>query len=161
MGPCQHFFVCIPYLSKFASHPFTCASVCDEQKLGNDGRMVMFLIRAKNGWTKDLRTKVVELIADGKRHPKGAVPEGTILPTTGVLLKACVDGPFGSSARTDWGLYSTAVIVCDGSGSVICDFYPEYRCPCMTGRDGRPRTARKKVLQHATNPIYMDLTRFR
>ena len=71
-APCQHFFVCIPYLSKFASHPFTCASVCDEQRLGNDGRsrMVMFLILAKNGWTKDLRTKVVELTGNDTQKGK-------------------------------------------------------------------------------------------
>ena len=136
-APGQHFFITIPSLSKFNSHPFTCASVCDKQKLGNDGRMIVFLIRAKNGWTKDLWTTVVGLLAHGRRHPVGEVPEGTILPTTGVLLKAWVDGPFGSPARTDWGLYTTAVIVCGGSGASFAISILEYLCLCMAGRDGR------------------------
>jgi len=136
-APGQHFFITIPSLSKFNSHPFTCASVCDKQKLGNDGRMIVFLIRAKNGWTKDLWTTVVGLLAHGQRHPAGEIPEGTILPTTGVLLKAWVDGPFGSPVRTDWGLYSTAVIVCGGSGASFAISILEYLCLCMAGRDGR------------------------
>lgn len=136
-APGQHFFITIPSLSKFNSHPFTCASVCDKQKLGDDGRMIVFLIRAKNGWTKDLWTTVVGLLAHGQRHPAGEVPEGTISPTTGVLLKAWVDGPFGSPVRTDWGLYSTAVIVCGGSGASFAISILEYLCLCIAGRDGR------------------------
>jgi hypothetical protein len=136
-APGQHFFICIPFLSKIVSHPFTCASVCDNQKLGNDGRMIVFLIRAKNGWTKDLWTTVVGLLAHGKRHVTDEVPEGTILPATGVLLKAWVDGPFGSPARTDWGVYSTAVIICGGSGASFAVSVLEYLCLCMAGRDGK------------------------
>ncbi len=136
-APGQHFFICIPSLSKIATHPFTCASVCDKQKTGNDGRMIVFLIRAKNGWTKDLWTTVVGLLSHGRRHPAGEVPEGTTLPTTGVLLRAWVDGPFGSPVRTDWGVYSTAVIVCGGSGASFAISVLEYLCLCMAGRDGR------------------------
>ena len=136
-APGQHFLLCIPSLSKFASHPFTCASVCDKQKLGGDGRTIMFLIRAKNGWTKDLWTTVVGLLAHGQRHAVGEVPEGTILPTTGVLLKTWVDGPFGSPVRTNWGVYSTAVIIAGGSGASFAISVLEYICLCMAGRDGR------------------------
>lgn len=136
-APGQHFFICIPSLSKFNTHPFTCASVCDKQKLGNDGRMVVFLIRAKNGWTKELWTTIVGLLAHGQRHPAGEVPAGTMLPPTGVLLKAWVDGPFGSPARIDWGMYSTAVIVCGGSGASFAISVLEYLCLCMAGRDGQ------------------------
>lgn len=136
-APGQHFLICIPFLSKFASHPFTVASVCDRQKLGGDGRTIAFLIRAKNGWTKDLWTTVVGLLAHGQRHPPGEVPEGTILPATGVLLKALVDGPFGSPVRTNWSVYSTAVIISGGSGASFATSVLEYLCLCMAGRDGR------------------------
>ena len=136
-APGQHFLICIPFLSKFASHPFTVASVCDKQKLGGDGRTIVFLIRAKNGWTKDLWTTVVGHLAHGQRHPPGEVPEGTILPTTGILLKAWVDGPFGSAVRTNWSVYSTAVIVAGGSGASFAISVLEYLCLCMAGRDGR------------------------
>jgi hypothetical protein len=136
-APGQHFLICIPFLSKFSSHPFTVASVCDKQKLGGDGRTIMFLIRAKNGWTKDLWTTVVGYLAHGQRHPPGEVPEGTILPTTGILLKAWVDGPFGSPVRTNWSVYSTAVIVSGGSGASFATSVLEYLCLCMAGRDGR------------------------
>lgn len=136
-APGQHFFLCIPFLSKIDTHPFTCASVCDNQKLGNDGRTIVFLIRAKNGWTKDLWTTVVGLLAHGQRHPAGEVPVGTILPRTGVLFKAWIDGPFGSPVRTDWGVYSTAVIVAGGSGASFAISVLEYLCLCMAGRDGK------------------------
>lgn len=135
-APGQHFFLCIPTLSKFNTHPFTCASVCDTKKLGDDGRTIVFLIRAKNGWTKELWTLIVGLLSRGQRHPPGEVPPGTPLPATGVLLRAWVDGPFGSPARTDWGMYSTAVIVCGGSGASFAVSILEYICLCMAGRDG-------------------------
>ncbi|KAI0306451.1 hypothetical protein B0F90DRAFT_1808149 [Multifurca ochricompacta] len=137
-APGQHFLLCIPSVSKFVSHPFTCASVCDEQKPGDDGRAIMFLIRAKNGWTKDLWTTIVGLVADGRRHPAQEAPVGTTLtlPTTGVLLRAWIDGPFGSPTRTNWGLYSTAVIISGGSGVSFGVSILEYLCLCMTGRDG-------------------------
>lgn len=136
-APGQHFLLCIPSVSKFVSHPFTCASVCDEQKPGVDGRMIMFLIRAKNGWTQDLWTTVVGLLIGGRRHPAQEAPVGTTLPTTGVLLKAWVDGPLGSPARTNWNLYSTAMVVCGGSGVSFGISVLEYLCLCMAGRDGR------------------------
>jgi FAD-binding domain len=135
-APGQHFLLCIPSVSKLVSHPFTCASVCD-QKQGHDGRMIMFLIRAKNGWTKDLWTTIVGLLIGGHRHPAQEAPMGTTLPTTGVLLKAWVDGPFGSPARIDWSSYSAAMIVSGGSGVSFGISVLEYLCLCMAGRNGR------------------------
>ncbi|KAI9466334.1 hypothetical protein BJY52DRAFT_1241376 [Lactarius psammicola] len=136
-APGQHFLLCIPSVSRLVSHPFTCASVCDEQKQGDDGRMITFLIRAKNGWTKDLWTTVVSLLADGHRHPAQESPGGTALPSWGVLLRAWVDGPFGSPVRTNWGLYSSAVIISGGSGVSFGISVLEFLCLCMAGRDGR------------------------
>jgi FAD-binding domain len=135
-APGQHFLLCIPSVSKLVSHPFTCTSVCD-QKQGDDGRMIMFLIRAKNGWTKDLWTTIVGLLIGGHRHPAQEAPMGTTLPTTGVLLKAWVDGPFGSPARINWSSYSAAMIVSGGSGVSFGIAVLEYLCLCMAGRNGR------------------------
>ncbi|KAH9079544.1 hypothetical protein EDB83DRAFT_2503959 [Lactarius deliciosus] len=134
-APGQHFLLCIPSVSRLVSHPFTCASVCDEQKPGDDGRMITFLIRARNGWTKNLWTTVVSLLADGRRHPAQESP-GT-LPSSGVLLRTWVDGPFGSPVRTNWGLYSSAVIISGGSGVSFGISVLEFLCLCMAGRDGR------------------------
>ena len=136
-APGQHFLLCIPSVSRLASHPFTCASVCDEQKLGDDGRIITFLIRARNGWTKNLWTLVVSLLADGRQYPEKEPLGGITLPTSGVLLRAWVDGPFGSPEKTNWGLYSTAVIVSGGSGVSFGLSVLEFLCLCMAGRDGR------------------------
>ncbi|KAI0273760.1 hypothetical protein BC834DRAFT_921742 [Gloeopeniophorella convolvens] len=136
-APGQHFLLCIPSVSALVSHPFTCASICDEQRPSEDGRTIMFLIRAKNGWTKDLWTTVVALLASGHRNPANEAPPGTLLPPTGVLLRAWVDGPFGSPARTNWGLYSSALIVSGGSGVSFGLAVLEYLCLCMAGRNGR------------------------
>ena len=136
-APGQHFLICIPSVSRLASHPFTCASVCDEQKLGDDGRMITFLIRAKNGWTKNLWTLVVSLLADGRRYPEQESLEGITLPSSGVLLRVWVDGPFGSPAKTNWGLYSSAVIIAGGSGVSFGVSVLEFLCLYMAGRDGR------------------------
>ena len=136
-APGQHFLLCIPSVSRVVSHPFTCASVCDEQKLGDDGRTITFLIRAKNGWTKNLWTTVVSLLADGRQHPARESPGEIVLPSSGVLLRAWVDGPFGSPERTDWSLYSSAVVICGGSGVSFGVSVLEFLCLCMAGRDGR------------------------
>ena len=136
-APGQHFLLCIPSVSRLVSHPFTCASVCDEQKLGDDGRMITFLIRAKNGWTKNLWTMVVALLADGRQYPAQEDPGEIALPSSGVLLKVWVDGPFGSPERTDWAAYSSALIIAGGSGVSFGVSVLEYLCMCMAGRDGR------------------------
>lgn len=136
-APGQHFLLCIPSVSRLASHPFTCASVCDEQKLGDDGRMITFLIRARNGWTKKLWTLVVSLLADGRRYPEQEPLGDITLPSSGVLLRVWVDGPFGSPAKTNWGLYSSAVVICGGSGVSFGVSVLEFLSLCMAGRNGR------------------------
>ncbi|KAI0065366.1 hypothetical protein BV25DRAFT_1776687, partial [Artomyces pyxidatus] len=136
-APGQHFLLCVPSVSKILSHPFTCASICDEQTMGDEGRTIVLLIRAKNGWTKDLWDAIVTLIASGHKHPRNEVPAGTTLPPTGVLLRCWVDGPFGSSARVSWGSYSSVLIVSGGSGVTFGLSVLEYLCLCMAGRNGK------------------------
>ncbi|KAF8843639.1 hypothetical protein BDN67DRAFT_1025275 [Paxillus ammoniavirescens] len=135
-APGQHFLLNIPSVSRFTSHPFTCASVCDEESSTDEGHMMLFLIRAKNGWTLDLWNLATQMIAE--RSP-GDVPAAfgpASLPNRGILLRGYVDGPFGSSKRARWGNHSTGVIITGGSGVSFGLSLLQYMCLCLAGRDG-------------------------
>ncbi|KAI0035087.1 hypothetical protein K488DRAFT_44124 [Vararia minispora EC-137] len=136
-APGQHFLVTVPCISRFLSHPFTCASLCDEQILGPEGRTLVFYIRAKQGWTRDLWDGVVGLLSARRKYPAGEHHPPNVLPSTGVLMRAWVDGPFGSCTRNNWGQYSTAVLVAGGSGVSFTLAVMEYVALCMVGRNGR------------------------
>lgn len=136
-SPGQHFLLNIPSVSKFTSHPFTCASVCDEEAPTDAGRVMLFLVRTKSGWTQDLWNLVSRLTA---KQSRGNVPPAFVsgnLPKNGVFLRAYVDGPFGSAKRTRWGNYSTGVIITGGSGVSYGLSVLQYMCMCLAGRDGR------------------------
>lgn len=135
-APGQHFLIHIPSVSRFTSHPFTCASICDEQAQDHEGRLMVFLIRVRKGWTQDLWDMVSRMIAN---HSRGDVSslKSTSLPTGGALLRAFVDGPFGSSVRARWGDYSTAIIITGGSGVSFGLSVLQYLCLCLSGRDGQ------------------------
>ena len=135
-APGQHFLLYIPSISRFTSHPFTCASICDEQVQSDKGRLMVFLVRARKGWTKDLWNTVAGMIASQSRGDTSSL-NSTSLPTRGVILRAFVDGPFGSSVRARWGDHSTAVIVTGGSGVSFGLSVLQYLCHCLSGRDGR------------------------
>jgi hypothetical protein len=135
-APGQHFLINMPHISKLTSHPFTCASICDQKAPEDSGRVIVFLIRAKGGWTKDLWNTVCSLTSQFKTHvPSERIPNGYDLPKNGALLRMFVDGPFGSSARARWGSHSTAVIVAGGSGVSFGLAVLEYICLCLAGRD--------------------------
>ncbi|KAH8106959.1 hypothetical protein BXZ70DRAFT_915826 [Cristinia sonorae] len=137
-APGQHFLITVPSVSRFTSHPFTTASVCDESSKSNSGRELVFLIRAKKGWTKDLRDTVTSLLQHGRKHPAGErLPPDTKLPEHGVLMHGLVDGPFGSAARANWGAYSTVLIVAGGSGVSFGMSILEFLTLCLSGRDGK------------------------
>lgn len=144
-APGQHFLITVPAISRFCTHPFTCASICDEEAPGDEGREIVLLIRAKNGWTRDLWDEIVTMSAKGQKyHPSEHPPVGNgekgaqwQVPSRGVLLKVFVDGPFGSAIRARWGENSTAVIVAGGSGVSFGMSVLEYLCLCMAGRDGK------------------------
>ncbi|KAL5511241.1 hypothetical protein ACEPAH_4456 [Sanghuangporus vaninii] len=165
-APGQHFLIGIPAVSRFTTHPFSVASVCDEQAAlhadpdtasedGNGnvkkrvvraeaGREVVFFVRAKKGWTKRLWDLVSSLQAQGLASAPGEdLPEGYSPPlaqdsrTRGVVLRALVDGPFGTAGRTKWGKYSSVFIVAGGSGVAFGLSVLEYVCLCIAGRDGR------------------------
>lgn len=167
-APGQHFLMNIPHISLFTSHPFTTASICDLQEqtpLQGGGCELVFIVRAKSGWTHRLFECVKDMIMHGEALPAGEkLPPGYTLPplissslpptpsspsalshsnhpnskiTNGVLLRTFIDGPFGSSARGKWGSYSTALIVCGGSGVSFGISVLQYLCLCLAGRDGR------------------------
>ncbi|KAH7889238.1 ferric reductase like transmembrane component-domain-containing protein [Phlebopus sp. FC_14] len=135
-SPGQHFLLNVPSVSRFTSHPFTCASVCDEEAPNDEGRIMIFLVRAKNGWTQDLWDLVSRMTAE---RSLGDMPNfgAESLPKHGVLLRTYVDGPFGSAKRARWGNYSTAVIITGGSGVSFGLSILEYLTLCLAGRDGK------------------------
>lgn len=136
--PGHHFLINIPYISKLTSHPFTVGSVCDSKSPYTAGRELVFFIRAKKGWTKDLWDTVARLTAHGhKLAPGEKVPAATKLPERGVLMRGFVDGPFGSAGRARWGDNSTVLLMAGGSGVSFALSVLEYMCLCLAGRDGR------------------------
>ncbi|TBU35891.1 hypothetical protein BD311DRAFT_708390 [Dichomitus squalens] len=142
-APGQHFLISVLAVTRFTTHPFTTASICDEQNQYDDGRVLVFIIRAKNGWTKDLWDTIAMMHARGQQCLREEHVPRCEMPERGVLLRACVDGPFGSSARASWGEYSSVVIVAGGSGVSYALSILQYICLCMAGRDGRFLGGRK------------------
>ncbi|KAI0703624.1 hypothetical protein BC835DRAFT_1303149 [Cytidiella melzeri] len=136
--PGQHFLLNIPSISRITSHPFTCASVCDSLSPHDSGREIVFFIRAKKGWTKELWETLSMLCARGLKCPPGEkVPEGAAKPSKGVLMRGYVDGPFGSAARVRWGEHSSVLLVAGGSGVSFALGVLRYLCMCLAGRDGQ------------------------
>ncbi|EGN95939.1 hypothetical protein SERLA73DRAFT_185371 [Serpula lacrymans var. lacrymans S7.3] len=97
------------------------------------------LIRAKGGWTQDLWNAITRLTEQGLRNPPNEEPPENFTGrmSYGVLLRAYVDGPFGSSIRARWGDHSTVLIVAGGSGVSFGLSILQYICLCLSGRDGR------------------------
>ncbi|KAG1753453.1 hypothetical protein EDB19DRAFT_1979473 [Suillus lakei] len=135
-APGQHFLIKIPSVSRFTTHPFTCASVCDYESPTDEGRMIVMLIRTRNGWTQDLWDVVSRMTAE-RSHGDIPFSAAENLPRHGVLLRTYVDGPFGSSIRARWGNYSTVLIIAGGSGVSFGLSVLQYICLCLSGRDGR------------------------
>lgn len=98
---------------------------------------MLFLVRAKGGWTQDLWNLVSRLAAERSRADVTHTFTSDNLPKHGVLLRAYVDGPFGSAKRARWGNYSTGVIITGGSGVSFGLSLLQYMCMCLSGRDGR------------------------
>ncbi|KAG8900118.1 hypothetical protein FRB99_006251, partial [Tulasnella sp. 403] len=153
-APGQHVLLTIPSISLFTSHPFTVASVSDSAIAGSHGREMVLVIRAKRGFTRQLWEEVKRRCTDKRRSldvtqksrddKKGSLDVdaevGVGIPTLhqgGVVFRAWVDGPFGSSVRAHWGSHSSVVIVCGGSGVSFGTAIMEYLCLCLNGRDGR------------------------
>lgn len=135
-APGQHFLLHIPSISRFTSHPFTCASISDKEAPGYDGRLMVFLVRARKGWTQDLWAMIARMIAN-RSQEDSSLAGSTSMPTQGVILRTFVDGPFGSSVRARWGDHPTAILITGGSGVSFGLSILQYLCLCLSGRDGR------------------------
>lgn len=137
-APGQHFLINVPSVSRFVSHPFTAASICDEQAPSNSGRAIVLLVRSKAGWTRDLWDCTLKLLSQGRNHPPGeTLPNGTVMPKSGVVMRMFIDGPFGSAIRARWEDNATVVIFVAGSGVSFGLSILEYLCLCLAGRDGK------------------------
>lgn len=116
-APGQHFLLTIPAISMLDSHPFTCATISSKPDSPYGQAEMVFIIRAKNGWTKSLWDLVVHHAVQKKSYIDNAsLPPGNALPSSGLALRMFVDGPFGSSVRVPWQDHSTILIVVGGSG---------------------------------------------
>jgi NAD(P)H-flavin reductase len=134
-APGQHFLLLVPHVSSILTHPFTTASCYDKLLPDQEGALV-FLIRAKGGWTRELWNTIAVLTSQGKHVPPGEqLPQGWAPPKKGVVMRALVDGPFGSSGRVRWDNYSTAIICVGGSGISFGLSVLEHLCLRMAGRD--------------------------
>jgi hypothetical protein len=165
-APGQHVLLQVPDVSKYTTHPFTISGCYDDQSETGEGRVVELLVRAKNGFTKELWEHVVQLSAAaeqpdtqypfaeagygnaaeveygfgaGQHQPNPREKQGPKKPREpgGVLMRAYVDGPFGSSIRAHWGNHATVLIVVGGTGSSFGISILEYLCLCLAGRDGQ------------------------
>ncbi|KAI5833958.1 hypothetical protein K523DRAFT_331596 [Schizophyllum commune Tattone D] len=89
-APGQHFLINVPAVAPYPiTHPFTVASA--------EGGPLVFLIRAKDGWTRDLWDFVAKKSGN-------------------TTVRMFVEGPFGSAVRAHWGRHATVVIVVGGVG---------------------------------------------
>lgn len=116
------------------------------QKAKGEERTMVLLIRCRRGFTRHLwnfvakkRQMQIQAAADAQ-HGVGVygMPGTAMVPalgkdTTGVHIRAIVDGPYGSSDRTHWNIHSTVVIVCGGSGVSFGMSVLEHLCACMVG----------------------------
>ncbi|KAF8522267.1 hypothetical protein BU17DRAFT_45155 [Hysterangium stoloniferum] len=147
-APGQHVLLTIPSVAKFSSHPFTIASICDSEAQSDDGREIVILIRARTGFTKNLWLHIEQLENAGS---VGDEPSFEFTrPSRGVLLRALIDGPFGSSVRARWTAYSTILIIAGGSGVSFAAAVLEYTSMCMTGRNGNRLGGRAGGWGHGT-----------
>ena len=133
-APGQHVLLTVPSISRFNSHPFTIASICDNEASMDDGREVIILVRARKGFTRDLWSRIEQLQDSGQVGD--TPPYHFAPPRRGVLLRAYLDGPFGSSIRARWTSYSTVLVIAGGSGVSFAVAILEYACMCMAGRSG-------------------------
>lgn len=154
-APGQHFLLSIPAVSKLNSHPFTCATFPLEADSPLPRAAMVFIIRAKYGWTKQLWDLIVSLTAEGKMHIGG---ESHLLesafPPSGLLLRTFIDGPFGSSVRIPWQDHSSVLIIAAGSGVTFGLSVLSHLC-CVFAAAGRTGE-----LERGTLPSVLRRIRF-
>lgn len=178
-APGQWVYLNIPAIRGWQSHPFTIASAHDgdmprkrfalssdaddvEKNVRGGGgggargeeRTMVLLLRARKGFT----LKLLEYVK-AHRHRQltaAAAADSNVVAagksTTGVHLRAIVDGAYGSVERVRWGVHSTVIINCGGSGVSFGIAVLEHLCACLkelneygTTRRGGKNFAVKRV----------------
>jgi hypothetical protein len=156
--PGQYVNLCIPSVGFWQSHPFTIASAYNagfpsstafqdesdaerglvSRQKKSEERTIVLLLRARKGFTHQLwdyvrlqREKQIRAIEEqtGQQYIRGEVAK----TATGVHVRAIIDGPYGSTQRVRWGIYSTVLIICGGSGISSGMAMLEYLCSVMAG----------------------------
>lgn len=154
--PGQYVKLSIPAVRFWQSHPFTIASAYNAgfpsstsfqeheaekglmKKARGEERTIVLILRARGGFTNHLweyvrqqRERQIRAIEErtGQQYIRGEVAK----TATGVHLRAIIDGPYGSVQRVRWGIHSTVVIICGGSGISSGMSILEYLCTAMVG----------------------------
>lgn len=144
-APGQHVLLTVPAVGRFQSHPFTISSACNEGSAGTDSQDIVLVIRAQSGFTKALYDHVEKLRSQDSR---GDTPDYAFIPPNeGVILRAYVGGPFGSSVRVRWTTYSTVVIVAGGSGCSYAASVLEHVTACVAGKRDMTLSGRENAGQ--------------
>ncbi|KAL7422822.1 hypothetical protein Q5752_002118 [Cryptotrichosporon argae] len=129
-APGQSVLLYLPELSRFQSHPFT---ITNAEQRGAGAELVL-LVKARKGLTKQLfemvRRRSIASSSFSDKHDSLSSAGGKVRVPP-VHVKAWVDGPFGSAGRVRWTDYSTAVIVCGGSGVSFGAAICEHLCRAM------------------------------
>ena len=138
--PGQHVLLSIPSIKLADSHPYTIMSVDERNKsivplsgaanLRTHGSEIVLLVRAQRGFSKTLWDKVV-----AQRRANEAATRAA----GGVLLRAFVSWPMGSSCRVSWASYDSFLVICGGTGITYGMSVLEYLCRRMARRDGLVR----------------------
>ena len=92
----SHAFLSIPEISRFQSHPFTIASTEDTQAMSEGKSYLQFLIRRRNGFTREV-SEMAKTTFPKKKE-----------------VVAYIDGPYGGPE--DFCKYDRVILIAAGSG---------------------------------------------
>lgn len=165
--PGQWVYLNVPAVRGWQSHPFTIASAYDaampivathgdrdvekglrkERRKKGEERTMVLLLRARQGFTLQLwdyvrRHRHRQVMAAAEAGEFGDASSAGSRTTTGVHVRAIVDGAYGSTQRVRWGIHSSIVIVCGGSGVTFGISLLEHLCSCMVQRNLYGKTNR-------------------
>jgi hypothetical protein len=142
--PGQYVNLNVPAVRWWESHPFTVASAYDANfksstifgdddetpsgRAKGEERTMVLLLRARHGFTRHLWNYV----CDRREEQLLAAGQAARKATTGVHVRALVDGPYGSTASVRWGEHASVLIICGGSGVSYGMAVLEHLCACLS-----------------------------
>lgn len=107
--PGQHFFVRLPAIDAWSSHPFTVISLSNSD-VSNSESIVVLMAKAHGGFTKKLYERALEAQGGSTRldNVDGSSQK------LGLVRSAILDGPYGRSASV--AQYERVQLIVGGSG---------------------------------------------